>query len=203
MDLAPRSAGSKDFEVEGMGVSSGRVRVADLSFQVFGRALHPDWFAVRAHRRYSKGAWEADVRIIEGGHAIIWSCGSVRLCEVLAGPEIQLPEVGRLYQSTVRHERSAALRLGEMTEYQTCFDVERIDQEVFTHLNDELTLDAAKGGLFYRYRPTNRLAPTPISHLLVEAKPRGVLVQAFHTFPDERAIVRSQTLIEVRSGKPA
>jgi hypothetical protein len=34
-----------------MGVSFGRSRVADLSFQIFSRAIHPDWFAVRQHRR--------------------------------------------------------------------------------------------------------------------------------------------------------
>jgi len=180
-----------------MGVSSGRSKIADLSFQVFGRALHPDWFAVRAHRRYHHANWEADVRIIEGGHAIIWSCGPVRVTEVLAGPDTQLPEAGLLYHSAVRHERSTAQKLGGVGEYQTCFEVERIDQEVFTHLNDELTLDAAKGGLFHRYGVSNRLAPSPISHLLVESKSRGLLVQAFHTFPDERAIVRTQSLFEV------
>jgi hypothetical protein len=184
-----------------MGVSSGRSGVADLSFRVFGRALHPDWLAVRAHRRFCQPRWEADVRIVEGGHAVIWSAGSARVSEVLCGSETQLPELGLLFHSAVRHERSVAQKLGGIGEYQTCFDVEKIDQEVFAHLNDELMLDAAKGGLFHRYRSSNRLAPSPISHLFVESKPRGLLVQAFHTFPDEHAIVRTQSLFEVCSAK--
>lgn len=184
-----------------MGVSSGRTRVTDLAFRVFSRVLHPDWFVVRAHRRYVQAGWEADVRIIEGGHAIIWSAGQVRITEVLAGPETELPETGLLYSSSVRHERSTQLLPGGgAVEYQTCFEVEHIDPEVFNHLTDELTLDAAKGGLFHRFLPTNRLAPSPVSHLHVESKPRGLLVQAFHTFPDERAIVRTQTLVEIRKG---
>jgi hypothetical protein len=181
-----------------MGVSSGRSRVTDLAFQVFGRVLHPDWFAVRVHRRLAQGAWEADVRIIEGGHAIVWRAGPVRLTEVLSGPGTALPEPGLLFRSAVRHERSTALRPGGSTEYQTCFEVEKIDREIFAHLNDELTLDAAKGGLFHRWAPANRLAPSPISHLHVESRPRGLLVQAFHTFPDEQAIVRTQSLFEIR-----
>ena len=48
-----------------MGVSFGRSRVADLSFQVFNRALHPEWFATRAFRRVAHSGWEADLRIIE------------------------------------------------------------------------------------------------------------------------------------------
>jgi hypothetical protein len=148
-----------------MGVSFGRTRVADLAFQVFGRAIHPDWFSVRAHRRVSQGTWEADVRIIEGGHAIGWGSGQVRLTEVLAGPETALPEPGLLFHSNVRHERSTELQPGGgVVEYQSCFEAERIDPEVFAHLNDELTLDASKGGLFHRFAPANRLSPSRPPH---------------------------------------
>jgi hypothetical protein len=181
-----------------MGVSSGRARVGDLAFQIFGRALHPDWFAVRAHRRVVQTGWEADVRIIEGGHAIVWGSGPARLTEVLAGPETLLPEPGLLYHSPVRRDRATSLRPGERVEYQACFEVERVDAEVFAHLCDELTLDATKGALFHRFAPANRMAPAPISRVHVEARARGLSVQAFHTFPGERAIVRTQSLFEVR-----
>ncbi|MBX6311363.1 MAG: DUF2617 family protein [Isosphaeraceae bacterium] len=181
-----------------MGVSSGRSRVADLAFQVFGRALHPDWFRVLAHRRVTQTGWEADIRIIEGGHAIIWASGPIRLTEVLTGPETPLPEPGLLFHSAVRNERSVALTPHARIEYQTCFEVERIDPEVFAHLSDELTLDATKGALFHRFAPTNRMAPAPLSRVHAEARARGLSVQAFHTFPDERAIVRTQSLFEIR-----
>ena len=62
-----------------MSSSLGQSRVADLTFQVFGRSLHPDWFAVRAHRRVAHDSWMADIRIIEGGHAVLWRAGEVRL----------------------------------------------------------------------------------------------------------------------------
>jgi hypothetical protein len=185
-----------------MGVSSGRSRVADLAFQVFNRAVHPDWFAARGHRRVTQAGWEADVRIIEGGHAIVWAAGPIRLTEVLSGPETPLPEPGLLYHSTVRHERATSLRPGDRAEYQTCFEVERVDPEVFAHLSDELTLDATKGALFHRFAPTNRMAPAPISRIHVESRARGLSIQCFHTFPDERAIVRTQSLFEVRAAVP-
>jgi Protein of unknown function DUF2617 len=185
-----------------MGVSSGRTRVTDLTFRVFDRVVHPDWFTVRAHCRYAQSTWEADVRIVEAGHAIVWRSGLVRLSEVLTGPDTVLPEPGLLFHSTVRHERSTALRPDDLTEYQACFEVERIDPEVFAHLNNELTLDASKGGLFHRWAPSNRMAPSPISHLHIESRPRGLLVQAFHTFPHEQAIVRTQSLFELHTRQP-
>lgn len=184
-----------------MGVRSDRPRVADLAFQVYGRTLHPEWFAVRAHKRFAQAGWEADVRIVEGGHVILWACGPVRLAEVLTGPETVLPDPGLLYHSAIRHERSTCLRPGDRAEYQTCFAAERIDAEVFAHLSDELTADARRGGLFHRHNAPGRLAPVSLSRLYVEARPRGLSVQAFHTFPEERAIVRTQSLFEVRPGE--
>lgn len=185
-----------------MGVRSGRTSVADLAFRVYGRGLHPEWFAVRAFRRYVQAGWEVDVRIVEGGHVILWSCGTTRLAEVLIGAETPLPESGLLYQSSVRQERSATLRPGSHVEYQSCFAVERIDAEIFAHLNDELILDASRNGLFHRFAPRNRLDPAPLSRIDVEPRSRGLSMQTFHTFPEERAIVRTQSLFEIRPPRP-
>jgi len=179
-----------------MGVSFGRSRVADLTFQVYTRAIHPEWFAVRQHGRVGQDGWEADVRIIEGGHAVSFRAGQVRVTEVLAGPETHLPDLGLLFHSPIRRERSTTLRPAGALDYQTCFEVERVDPEVFAHLSDEMALDASRGRLFHRFAPANRMAPAPISHIHIEARVRGLLIHAFHTFPDERAIVRTQSLFE-------
>ena len=184
-----------------MGVSHSRSRVADLAFQVFSRSVHPDWFAVREHTRVSQEGWEADLRVIEGGHAVVFRSGAVRLTEVLAGPETLLPESGLLFHSPIRHERTTTLRPNASIEYQTCFEVERVEPEVFKHLSDEMTLDAARDRLFHQFAPSNRMAPAPISHIRFEARIRGLTVHAFHTFPDEHAIVRTQSLFEPKTAK--
>jgi hypothetical protein len=179
-----------------MGVSFGRSRVADMAYQVFTRAIHPDWIAVRQHHRVGQDGWEADIRIIEGGHAVSFRAGQVRVTEVLAGPETHLPDLGLLFHSPIRRERSTTLRPGGELDYQACLDVERVDPEVFAHLSEEMALDASRGRLFHRFAPANRMAPAPISHIHIEARVRGLSIHAFHTFPDERAIVRTQSLFE-------
>ena len=179
-----------------MGVSHGCSRVADLMFQVFSRSVHPDWFSVRGHLRIVQEGWEADLRVIEGGHAVAFRGRSARLTEVLTGPATQLPEPGLLFHSTIRHERTATLRPNAAIEYQTCFEVERVDPEVFSHLTEEMTLDASPNRLFHRFSRRNRMDPAPISHIRFEARARGLTIHAFHTFPEERAIVRTQSLFE-------
>jgi hypothetical protein len=181
-----------------MGVSSGRSRIADLTFHVFRRPLHPDWFNTRSFRRVEHRGWAADLRIIEGGHAVLFRSGPVCLSEILAGPETILPEPGLLFHCHLRHERTAQLRPGGLIEYQSCLDVERVELEIFHHLCEEMTLDAARDGLFHRFRSANRLAPPPLSHLRVDSRANGLAIQSFHTFPDERAIVRTQSLFELK-----
>jgi hypothetical protein len=183
-----------------MGVSFGRSRVADLAFQVFSRSVHPDWFANRQHLRVTRAGWEADIRIIEGGHAVVFRAGAVRLSEILAGPDTPLPEPGLLFHSAIRHERTTTLRPNPTIEYQTCFEVEHVDPEVFAHLNDEMTLDTDRGRLFHRFTPINRMAPAPITHMHYEARQKGLILHTFHSFPEESAIVRTQSLFEPQVG---
>ena len=183
-----------------MGVSSDRARVADVAFRVFGRTLHPDWFSTRLYRRIVQARWEADVRIIEGGHAINFGAGPIRLTEVLSGPETLLPDPGLLFHSNVRCERTASLEPGGNIAYHACFEVERVDPEVFRYLNDEMVCDLSQHNLVHSFKSSNRLVPPPLVHLHVEAAVRSLSIQSFHTFPDECAIVRSQSLYELNAG---
>ena len=181
-----------------MGVGFGRSKVADLAFQVYNRSLHPEWFTTREFRRLEQTRWSADVRIVDGGHTVVFLCGSVRLTEVLCGPETVLPEFGRLFYSQLRRERSTVLRPDGLIEYQSCFEVERVDSEVFRHLCEEMALDASSNLLVHRFPAANRLAPPPISHIRFSARGSDVSIQSFHSFPDEYAIVRTQSLFEVK-----
>ena len=191
-----RSAGKDDLI---MGVGFGRSSVADLTFQVFSRSLHPEWFATREFRRVEQKRWAADVRIVEGGHAVVFSSGSVRLSEVLSGPETVLPEPGRLFHSHLRRERSTMLRPGGSVEYQSCLEVERVDIEVFLHLCEEISLNASGNQLFQRFAASNRMAPPPISHIQLSARAGDLSIQCFHSFPTECAIVRTQSLFELKA----
>jgi hypothetical protein len=121
------------------------------------------------------------------------------LAEVLSGPETALPEPGRLFHSHLRHERSAHLTPGGIIEYHSCLEVERADPEIFRHLDEEISLDAARESVVHRFRSGNRLAPQPISYIHIDAQISRLAIQSFHTFPDECAIVRTQSLFERKS----
>ncbi len=186
-----------------MAAGASRPRIADLNFRVFDRPVHPDWFAVRAHRRIVTEAWEADIRVIEGGHAIHWRADRFRLTEALTGLDAALPEPGILFHSNLRQERAARLEPAGGLEYLTSFEVERCDAEVFDYLSNEASLDGSRDALLFSFTSGNRMAPPAISWIRFEARAKGVSIHTFHTFPAERAIVRTHSLFESRLALPA
>ncbi len=51
--------------------------------------------------------------------------------------------------------------------------------------------------MLYRFDSSGRMALGAISYINLEARDRSLRVQAFHTFPDDYAIVKSQSLFEI------
>ena len=76
------------------------------------------------------------------------------------------------------------------------FQVETLPPEIFAHVHDEILADGNKHGLLHNFQPTHRLALAPLGYVAVESRPSCLLLSAFHTFPAEHTIVKSQSLIE-------
>jgi hypothetical protein len=186
-----------------MAPRSTRPRTSDLSFQVFARTLHPDWFQVKMHRRVVHDGWEADIRIVDGGHAIHWRSEGTWLTESLVGPETPLPEPGLLFHSHLRHERTAALRPGNGLDYQTSFEIERCEPEIFDHLCNEAMLDTSRHALYFSFSTSNRMSLPAVSLIHYEMRSKGLSIHTFHSFPAERAVVRTHSLFESRLALPA
>ena len=90
------------------------------------------------------------------------------------------------------------LRPDGTVEYQSCLEVERVDIEIFVHLCEEIALNASGSQLFRRFPASSRLAPAPISHIQLSARATDLSIQCFHSFPSECAIVRTQSLFELK-----
>lgn len=182
-----------------MGVDSLRPAVGDLVFQLYGRPLHPELFDILAVRRIQREDYELTVRITRTGHVISWENSDVHLTEVTAAAEQELPERRRLLHYKLRSEHSGRLRCAHGIHYEMSFQVESLSPEIFLHVHDEILADGGKRGLLHNFRPHHRLALAPLGFVSVEARPGCLILCAFHTFPDEYTVVKTQSLIEKRS----
>jgi hypothetical protein len=181
-----------------MGVHFLRPRVADLVFQLYGRPLHPELFDILAMRKIQREDYELTVRITRTGHVISWGNRDVHLTEVAAGDQ-PLPEQRRLLQYRLRGEHSGTVSCAGGVCYQMNFQVEVLTPEIYFHVHDEILADGSKRGLLHNFQPDHRLALAPLGFVSVEARPRCLFISAFHTFPDEYTVVKTQSLIEKRA----
>ena len=176
---------------------SARPRICDLVFQLYGRALHPELFVVLASRTIERGGYQATVAITSAGHLVCWRRGGLTLTEIAASAEQPLPHKRRLLSHRLVGERSDSLECRGGTGYQTAFQLETVAPEVFWTFQQELATEGERHGLLHRFDSASRIALGAISWLNIETRTKTLSVHAFHTFPDDRAIVRSQSLFEI------
>lgn len=177
-----------------MRVSFVRPPVADLVFRLYDRPVHPELFDVLAVRRAAGPGYAVTARITPTGHVLTWSDGAVVLTEVTAAAGQELPAGGKLAHR-FGGGRGGRCRVGGVR-YQVGSSVEVLPAEQFAHVHEELLADGAAKGFLCHFRPGNRLGLSPLGVVIAEALPGGLSVNAFHTFPDERAVVKTQSLIE-------
>jgi hypothetical protein len=179
-----------------MGVDYYRPRVSDLVFQLYGRPLHPELFEILATRTVRREDYRLTVRITRTGHVITWENRDVCLTEVACAADQELPEKRRLLGYRMRGEHAGAVTCAHGVSYQMSFQVETLSPEIFVHVHEEILADGHKRGLLHNFRPNHRLALAPLGFVTVEARNNCLLLSAFHTFPAEHTVVKTQSLIE-------
>jgi len=174
-----------------------RPKVAELAFQLYGRALHPELFEVHTSRRIERGGYSAKVDVTSAGHVVTWCYGGLVLTEVAASARNPLPQKRRLLSYKLKGERSDRVECRGGVTYQVNFQLEPVSPEIFWMFQQELAQDGEHKGLLHNFEPSGRMSMGAISYINVETRDRSMLVQAFHTFPDEHAIVKSQSLFHL------
>ena len=51
--------------------------------------------------------------------------------------------------------------------------------------------------MLHRFDASGRMALGALSYINIESRSRKLLIQAFHTFPDDYAIVKSQSIFQL------
>ncbi len=176
---------------------STRPKVAELSLQLFGRSLHPELFSVVKTREVERGGYTAKIEITSSGHVVTWRHQGLTLTEVACSAQHPLPQRRRLISYRFKGERSDRVECRGGVTYQVSFQLEPVTPEVFWMFQNELARDAQVQGLLHRFDSSGRLNFGALSYINCETRNKSLLVQAFHTFPDDCAIVKTQSLLQL------
>jgi hypothetical protein len=179
-----------------MAVSTVRPAASELVYHLFARSVHPELFDFRAELTVRHELYTATISLCDSGHFVSFRCGDQTVTEVLVDASHTLPEQKRLYGRKVRGSRNDSRVFSDGLRYQTCSQLEVLDPEVFNRTHEELSFDCLKADIAFRFPPGNRLAPAPLSLIRIDAQNDGLLLHAFHTFPECRSVIRTQSLFE-------
>ena len=173
-----------------------RPKIAELTFQVYGRSLHPELFQIHQTRELERG-YRAKIEITSAGHVITWRYEGLTLTEVAASAQHPLPQKRRLMSYGLRGERTDRIECRGGVTYEVGFQLETVDPSVFWIFQEELANDGERQGLLHRFDASERMCLGALSYVNVETRNRSMLVQAFHTVPDDCAIVKSQSMFRL------
>jgi hypothetical protein len=175
-------------------VLSVRPRIAELVFQLYGRSLHPELFEIHQTRQIERGGYLATVQITNAGHVVTLQYGTHTLTEVAASAQHPLPQRRRLMSHRLKGACADQLECRGGITYQVQFSLEPVEKEAFWAYQKELTQTGERRGLLHCFESSGRLGLGAISYINLESRDRTLKIQAFHTFPDDYAIVKSQSL---------
>jgi hypothetical protein len=178
-------------------VLSVRPKVAELVLQLYGRSIHPELFDIHETRTFQRGKYEASVRITSTGHLVAWKVGDLLLTEVATSAHLEMPEKRRLMSHRVRASREDRLECHGGITYEMSFSLETASSEKLRAYQKELSLQAARNGILHQFEASGRFEAGGISYMNVESRDKSFRVQAFHTFPDDSAVLRIQSMFRL------
>lgn len=179
-------------------VISVRPKVAELAFHVFSRSLHPELYALHKTRQIERSAYQARIDITNCGHVVTWNGGGVTVCEVAASAQQPLPRRRCLISKPLKGSRTERAECHGGIKYRTHFQLEAVEPDMFWMVQQQLGSGSTEG-LLHSFDASGRMALGALSYVNVETRQQSMLVQAIHTFPDDGAIVKVESLFSLPS----
>ena len=195
---------------------SVRPKVAELAFQVFSRSLHPELYTVHKTRRIERSDYQARVDITNCGHVITWTASSdatsgsaaendsmvkdcgLTICEVATSAHQPLPKRRCLLTKQLKGSRTERVKCRGGVEYRTHFQLEPVEPDLFWMVHQQLSKQRTEG-LLHMFDASGRMAMGALSYVSIETRQKSMLIQAIHTFPDDYAIVKVESLFALPS----
>jgi hypothetical protein len=174
-----------------------RPEITNLVFHAYDRPIHPELIDPLRTRCFERDGYLLRLSLTSAGHVMEWRWPNVTIVEMLSDCKSPLPETGELFSHRIGHERSEMHRPTKSVSYQTCFQVEKLSFPIFRHVHNELRQGGERNGVLHLIQPHDRLGLSPMSFVDLQARQGSLILHVYHTFPDEQAVVKIQTLIEL------
>ena len=177
-----------------MTVSTIRPRVAEMTFPgVWALAPPGIVSSLSSQSQVTRSNFSAKVDITSDGHLITWSSGTVTLTEVAASARQLLPQRRRLAAHSLDGSLQERIEYHLGVQYRYEYALERVPAEMFWMIQNQLGETAKHHELIQVFENSGRMAIGGLSFIHLETRQRSLRVQAIHTFPDDLALVKTES----------
>jgi len=179
-----------------MAVGFARPDISDLVVRVFSRSVHPELIETFAEELLQYGRFRVRVCICDAGHVVSVESEDCCITEIATSRERAMPRNHCRLRQRLTGQRDESIRFPNGVDYHACYQVERLETRIFRNLHDELALDCSTARVSHQFPSGNRFTPSPLSLIQTDFTMDSLLVHAFHTFPENCAVVKTQSLFE-------
>lgn len=173
-----------------------RPDVADMVLRTYERPLHPELFDSMRSCTISVAGHEAIVRLGTSGHVLVFRTEDQTVTEVATTKHDELPDFLKMIDRRLIGYRTHMMDLPGVR-YHCSYQLEHVPLDVYLQLHREMEADARTAALAITIPGATNHSPDSISLLKCDVLPEGLVVHAFHTFPENAAVLRTQTLFEL------
>jgi len=171
--------------------------IGTLRYYLFDRPLHPELFDIHHDHHVVKPAYEAQIWVTGCAHVTGFFREKQSLVEVVADEGGELPAGGRLLELPFRGERDHERKRSGGIHYMMNFQVETMSPAVYSRTHHELARMGTQRGLFVPFPMWTTRGLTPFTYIDYSAKPNELHVFAFHAFPEDLTIIKTQSIFEL------
>ena len=180
-----------------MDISTVRPKVAQLTFQLLGRSVHPELFHNFKTHFIDREEYSARIDITADGHVIRWTGDNTTLTEIASSTHQLVPQGRRLFSLPLRDTGQDSLAYREGIAYDYRYELERVPAEMFWMIQQQLKSAGDRHELIQVFDSSGRIAIGGLSFINVDLRIRSMHVQAIHTFPDDLALVKTESTFAI------
>lgn len=172
-------------------------RVEELQFCLFQRAIHPELFHIHMVKRIERDRYSAEIWVIGLTHLVTVQSGDQILTELITEDPELLPKAGLATTFRFRGERDHAQSFGDGMKYILSTQVERMTPQLFPATHRDYVHYAQNRELFIPFDEWTHDGLAPFTFIDFDARDHELHVHAFHAFPDDLALLKTQSIFEI------
>jgi len=180
-----------------MTVGYARTNVADMVLRVFERSVHPELFDTVGETTVKLKGAVATLRLGRHGHMLEYRTKNSTVTEIATSKFAPLPTLLCMIDRRLIGYRTHMVETRDVR-YHCSYQLESAPADIYLTLHRELETDSQTSTLAIALPGSSTSSPECLSLLKCDLLPEGLVVHAFHTFPDNGAVLRIQTLFERR-----